>query len=141
MGKSEVKEMVIKETKNAESRIDQQQWLILQVTLLIEELMEEKELTRKQLADRLGTNKSYVTQLLDGYNMTLKKVADVMSALDSSLVVDTQPVGFHSNIEPVEIESFSDAFDYSEYPKFHITSNVKTGTLNEKSCKTQKMVG
>jgi hypothetical protein len=36
--------------------------------------------------------------------MTLKKIADVMLALDSSLVVSTAPVGFETTISPAAPE-------------------------------------
>jgi transcriptional regulator with XRE-family HTH domain len=86
---------------NQETRIDQQEWLILQVTLHIEKLMEDRGVNKSELARRLGVNRAYITQLLDGQtNMTLKKIADVMLALDSSLVVDTAPVGFETTITP-----------------------------------------
>ena len=82
-------------------QIDQQEWLILQVTIHIEKLMEEKNVSKAELARRLGTSNSYVTQLIDGTtNMTLKKIADVMLALDSSLLVDTCPLGFQTTVQP-----------------------------------------
>lgn len=44
--------------------------------------MEETQITRAELARRLGTSKGYVTQLLDGTaNMTLRTVSDVFVAL------------------------------------------------------------
>lgn len=84
-----------------ETRIDQQEWLILQVTLHIEKLMADKGVSKAELARRLGVNRAYITQLLDGQaNMTLKKIADVLLALDSSLVVSTAPVSFETTISP-----------------------------------------
>jgi transcriptional regulator with XRE-family HTH domain len=88
-------------TTEQEMRIDQQEWLILQVTLHIEKLMADKGVSKAELARRLGVNRAYITQLLDGQtNMTLKKIADVMLALDSSLVVSAAPVGFETTISP-----------------------------------------
>jgi hypothetical protein len=84
-----------------EVRIDQEQWLILQVALHIEELMEEKGVTKSELARRLGFKRAYITQLLDGTNMTLKTMADVMLALDSSMRVQAVPLGFNTTIEPI----------------------------------------
>lgn len=94
--------MDIKNKKNKEVRIDQQEWLVLQISLHIDKLMEQQNVNRVELARRLGTGKSYVTQLLDGSNMTLRKVADVMMALDSSLTVDTVSQGFETTIKLVE---------------------------------------
>ena len=88
-------------TTTQETRTDQQEWLILQVTLHIEKLMEDQGVSKAELARRLGVNRAYITQLLDGQtNMTLKKIADVMLALDSSLVVSTAPIGFKTTIPP-----------------------------------------
>lgn len=81
-----------------EARIDHQEWLILQVCLHIEKLMQDRRISRAELARRLGVNRAYVTQLLDGANLSLRKVADVLLALDASLVVNSAPLGFHTTI-------------------------------------------
>lgn len=85
---------------SSETRIDHQEWLILQVSLHIEKLMQQKNISRAELARRLGVNRAYVTQLLDGANLSLRKVADVLMALDASLTVDTAPAGFHTSVLP-----------------------------------------
>ncbi len=83
-----------------EMRLYQQEWLILEVTELIAELMEKKGIKKNKLAQLLGKSKGYITQLLDGRaNMTLRTVADVMWALDSSLGVSSQSLGFASSFE------------------------------------------
>lgn len=94
--------MQIKDKNNKEQRIEQQEWLVLQVALHIEKLMENQGVSRSELAKRLGSSKGYVTQLLDGANMSLRKVADVMMALDSSLKIDTCNIGFETTVIPEE---------------------------------------
>ncbi len=84
------------------TRIDQEEWLILQVSLHIDQLMKKHNVDRVELAKRLGTNTDYVVKLLDGSNMTLRQIADVMSALDSSLVIDTEDIGFTTTIKSIE---------------------------------------
>jgi len=70
-------------------RLFQEERLILAATELICEAMDEQGVTRKRLADMLGTSKSFVTQLLDGSrNMTLRTLADVFLAL--GFAVDIQ---------------------------------------------------
>lgn len=65
-------------------RLLQQEDAILDVTELICEIMSETGVSRSELARRLGTTRSYVTQLLDGSaNMTIRKVADIFFALGS----------------------------------------------------------
>lgn len=114
-----------------QERIDQQEWLILQVTLHIEKLMEEKKISRSELAARLGKTKGYVTQLLDGANMSLRKVADVMLALDSSLCIDTKPIGFSTSLKPVSFDAFAEV-DYSKYPRVFIKEPVSRPISKEK---------
>lgn len=74
-------------------RAYQQERVILDVTELICELMERQGVCKSDLAERLGTTKGYVTQLLDGRaNMTLRKVSDVLCALGAKLDVSAAPL-------------------------------------------------
>ena len=51
------------------------------------------EITRKQLAERLGKSKSHVTQLLSGErNLTLRTLADLAGALGHRAVVRLEPI-------------------------------------------------
>lgn len=109
--------MNIKEKSNRMARIDHQEWLVLQVSLHIDKLMSEHDVNRVELAKRLGTGKSYVTQLLDGSNMTLRKIADVMSALDSSLVIDTVDIGFNTTVKPLEQQAAGYGYRVSWKPQ------------------------
>jgi len=78
-----------------EMRLYQQEWLILQFTELVADIMEEKGIRKKDLAEKLGRTKGYITQLLDGRaNMTLRTVSDIMWALGCSLSVDVRTLGF-----------------------------------------------
>lgn len=79
-----------------------QEKLILNITEIISELMAKNEVNKTQLAELLGKNKSYVTQLLDGStNMTLKTVSNVFLALDCELNISANPLNsdFVQNIE------------------------------------------
>ena len=70
------------------ARLVKQEELILDVTELILEKMEEKDLNKSQLAVMLGTNKSHVTQMLRGSrNMTLRTVSDIFFSLDCEITV------------------------------------------------------
>lgn len=67
-------------------RLYEQERAILEVTELICKLMERRNVSKSELARRIGKSKAYVTQLLDGRtNMTLRTISDVLFALDSSL--------------------------------------------------------
>jgi transcriptional regulator with XRE-family HTH domain len=69
-------------------RLYEQERAILEVTELICKLMERQNVSKSELARRIGKSKAYITQLLDGRtNMTLRTISDVLFALDSSLRV------------------------------------------------------
>ena len=56
------------------------------VTGLICKLMAEKDISRTQLAERLGKSRGWITQLLDGErNKTVATLSDVLVALGHSL--------------------------------------------------------
>ncbi len=56
--------------------------LIMEVTETICELLEKEEVSRKELAERLGKSKGFVSQLLNGgRNLTLRTVADILHVL------------------------------------------------------------
>lgn len=74
------------------ARLTNQEEFILDVTELILEKIESKDLNKSQLAERLNTNKSHVTQLLRGSrNMTLRTVADIFFVLDQKVMIDAIP--------------------------------------------------
>jgi transcriptional regulator with XRE-family HTH domain len=59
-----------------------QEELILEVTETICELLENEKVSRKELADRLGKSKGFISQLLNGgRNLTLRTVADILHVL------------------------------------------------------------
>ena len=56
--------------------------LIMEVTETLCELLEKEKVSRKELADRLGKTKGFVSQLLNGgRNLTLRTVADILHVL------------------------------------------------------------
>ena len=59
-----------------------QEELILEVTETICDLLEKEKISRKELADRLGKSKGFISQLLNGgRNLTLRTVADILHVL------------------------------------------------------------
>ena len=71
--------------------------LELELTELICDLMEEQEVTRAELARRLGTSRAYVTKVLrDGSNMTVRTIADIFSCLGRSLRLVARPLSIRS---------------------------------------------
>lgn len=64
------------------ARLFEQESLVFDVTEMICSLMEEREVTKTELAEMLSTSKANVSQLLDGSrNMTLKTLADLAFAM------------------------------------------------------------
>lgn len=80
-------------------RLFQEEYVIAQVTERICELMEQKNVSRSDLAKRLKTSKGYVTQLLDGRaNMTLRTMAKVLATLGYAAQVQTCEL--HATVRP-----------------------------------------
>ena len=72
--------------------------LIFEVTEAICKVMEERGISRAELAEIAGVSKSNITQLLSGdQNMRLTTVADLLFALDSRLEVAAVPVEVELN--------------------------------------------
>ena len=66
--------------------------LTIEVTELICEMMQEKGISRKQLAALLGRSKGRVSQMLNGEcNLTLRTVADMFTVLEKRLAVGCRP--------------------------------------------------
>jgi transcriptional regulator with XRE-family HTH domain len=59
-----------------------QEDLIMEFTETLCELLEKEKISRKELAERLGKTKGFVSQLLNGgRNLTLRTVADILHVL------------------------------------------------------------
>ena len=74
-------------------RLVEQETLIFEATELISELIEESGENRKELAEKLGRSKGFVTQILAGdRNMTLRTLADFAFALEHRVKVKAAPL-------------------------------------------------
>lgn len=63
-------------------RLLQQEDLILDVTELLSSALEDQNMTKSELAAKLGKTKGFVTQVLSGNrNLTLRTIADIADAL------------------------------------------------------------
>lgn len=83
---NELEAWVNESTEN--QRLYAQEGLILSVTEEIWGAMDRRGLNKQQLADRLGTGKSHVSQLLNGArNMTLRTLSDVAEALGQQIEI------------------------------------------------------
>lgn len=63
-------------------RLLAQEELILEVTEVLCGVLEQEHISKKELAERLGKTKGFVSQLLNGgRNLTLRTVADILYVL------------------------------------------------------------
>jgi len=81
-------------------RIYQQEKLILEAMELISEAMEERNVNRSALARLMHRTRGYVTQLMSGSrNLTLRTLADAMTALDCEVSLGKEPI--ESRVDPI----------------------------------------
>jgi len=82
-------------------RLYQQERALQEVTDLICQMMDEQNVSRAELAKRLGTTKGYVTQLLDGRtNMTIRTISDVFAALRRAVHFQDGPLSATTDAKP-----------------------------------------
>ena len=82
-------------------RLLAQEELILEVTEVLCGLLGEEKISKKELADRLGKTKGFVSQLLNGgRNLTLRTVADILHVL-----------GYKVSLVPHKVENSSKTSD------------------------------
>lgn len=87
-----------------------QERTIFETTNLMCKVMNESGITRSELANRMGTSKGHITQLLDGTaNMTLRTVSDVFVALGRE---------FHPRESAIDLPPTYEEFLEIETPKF-----------------------
>lgn len=78
-----------------ERRLFEQERLILDATENVFELMESNEVSKAELARRLGRTRAYVTQVLSGArNMTLRTFADVLFACGARARMRLEPLKY-----------------------------------------------
>ncbi len=72
-------------------RLLAQEELILEVTEVLCGLLEEETISKKELADRLGKSKGFISQLLNGgRNLTLRTLADILHVLGYKVALTPQ---------------------------------------------------
>lgn len=76
-----------RDTNNSDKEM-QQERLLLDAAVVIYKRMKELNLTRKDLASRLGVTKGMISQYLGGErNMTLRTLADIFTALETRATI------------------------------------------------------
>lgn len=59
--------------------------LLYDLACELKKIMEEKGVTKKELAERLGVSPAYITKIFSGYNISLKTVARILAALEADV--------------------------------------------------------
>jgi transcriptional regulator with XRE-family HTH domain len=89
--------------------------LILEVTEVLCELLEQEQISRKKLADLLGKTKGFVSQLLNGgRNLTLRTVADILHVLGYRASLSPQKLRQESNV--IKFQTFQDRYKRPQKP-------------------------
>lgn len=104
-------------------RLFQQERAVLHVSDMIHKLMQEKSVTKTQIASKMGTSKAHITQLLSGRaNMTLRTISDVLWSMDESLHLASMPLTSNCDADTAMeyvICSAAPTWQHSEQ-KFHV---------------------
>lgn len=92
--------------------------LILDATEAIQRLMDDQEVTRVELARRIGASKGHVSQLLDGKrNMTLRTLARLLNAVGHRGKVATEPLSHRAQTpRPMHIHKIHAYYDFKRVP-------------------------
>ncbi len=73
-------------------RLFAQEQLIVAVAEHIWEQMEDRKISKAEIASALGKSKAFITQVLNGTrNMTLRTLSDIAFALDAELEIQFRP--------------------------------------------------
>jgi transcriptional regulator with XRE-family HTH domain len=76
--------------------------LVAEASELIAKLMADQNVTKAELARRLGKSRSWVTQMLSGRaNVTVRTLAEVAYALDAEVKMRSQPPRWKSSAKPL----------------------------------------
>lgn len=74
-------------------RLLNQETLIVEISETIWQAMENQQVSKAELAKRLGKSRAYVSQLLDGSrNMTLRTLADIATVLNIKIHIQLTEV-------------------------------------------------
>ena len=78
--------------------------LVLEAAEVVSRLMMEQDLSKADLARKLGKSRAWVTQLLNGSaNMTVRTLAEVTFALDAEVRLAAQPASWKQVLKPKQL--------------------------------------
>lgn len=87
-------EWIRRQSETPESRRHyEQERLIVWATEVLAEGIEESSLSRREIADLLGTSKSHISQALSGgRNLTLRTISDIAWATGHRICITSEPL-------------------------------------------------
>ena len=101
--------------------------LIMEVTETLCGLLEKEKVSRKELAERLGKTKGFVSQLLNGgRNLTLRTVADILHVLGYKVALKPDKLVTHrrdSNV--IEFPQSQTIYQPPKGPKYIHDAELK----------------
>jgi transcriptional regulator with XRE-family HTH domain len=106
-----------------EDRIDEElSYLVTHITNEISWHMHEHELTRADLASRMGVSPGRVSQILSGSeNLTLRTIASLTTALDARIEMTLEPLepvsGDNNTVEDAVVDDADFASEASRRPE------------------------
>lgn len=115
-------------------RLLEQEMLIMEATERLTELMALHDVSKAELARRLGRSRSYVTQLLEsGRNMTMRTAADVAYVLGHRLRVGQEGLPSSAHADPEwrgRVIPVSFGNTYRRYSREHLAHSRVSTTRN-----------
>jgi transcriptional regulator with XRE-family HTH domain len=98
-------------------RILAQEELILEVTEVLCGLLGEEKISKKELAERLGKTKGFISQLLNGgRNLTLRTVADILHVLGYKVSLKPEKLRRESNV--IDILTYRERYVMRKIPNY-----------------------
>lgn len=100
--------------------------LEIKVTERILEIMEEKNVSRSELAEKLSVSRAAITKLFrDGSNMTLKRLLGIACALDSEIDIVIEPLKKEAGSDDKKLQ-FSNVYDFGRLKQIRAEGQIRS---------------
>lgn len=101
------------------------------LTERILEIMEQKNISRSELAEKLNVSRAAVTKLLkDGSNLTLKRLIGIAFALESEIEIKIEPRQVRRIVYSMDMDfasgSDSNIYDFARIKQFKADGQTRT---------------
>lgn len=121
--KSWFKDMIEESRDTMEFRLEA---LEIKVTERILEIMEEKNVSRSELAEKLSVSRAAITKLFrDGSNMTLKRLLGIACALDSEIDIVIEPLKKEAGSDDKKLQ-FSNVYDFGRLKQIRAEGQIRS---------------